>query len=146
MAEATESSTHVDADPAAVLEVIADLESYPGWVDGVKSVEVLETDGERPTQARFVVDNGPIKDTYVLDYTWDVEDSGVGTVSWTLVEARTITRLDGAYELAAAGTGTEVSYRLTVEVTVKLPGIIRRRAEKTVVETALKGLRRRVEA
>jgi ribosome-associated toxin RatA of RatAB toxin-antitoxin module len=145
MAESTESSTAVDAPPAQVLAVIADLESYPEWVGGVKQVEVLATEAGRPSRARFVVDNGPIKDTYVLDYTWKVTKAGTGTVSWSLVEASVITRLDGSYQLAAAGDGTEVTYRLSVDVRIPMLGMLKRKAEKVIIDTALKGLRTRVE-
>ena len=40
MADRTESSIVVNAAPAEVMAVIADLPSYPEWSDGVKSVEV----------------------------------------------------------------------------------------------------------
>jgi len=145
MAESTESSTAVDAPPAQVLAVIADLGSYPEWVGGVKQVEVLAREAGRPARARFVVDNGPIKDTYVLAYTWKVIEAGTGTVSWSLVEASVITRLDGSYELAAAGDGTQVTYRLSVDVKIPMLGMLKRKAEKVVIDTALKGLRQRVE-
>jgi ribosome-associated toxin RatA of RatAB toxin-antitoxin module len=145
MAESTESSTAVDAPPAQVLAVIADLESYPEWVGGVKQVEVLAGKAGRPSRARFVVDNGPIKDTYVLDYTWKVTKAGTGTVSWSLVEASVITRLDGSYELTAAGDGTQVTYRLSVDVRIPMLGMLKRKAEKVIIDTALKGLRTRVE-
>ena len=145
MAQSTESSTAVDAPPAEVLDVIADLDSYPEWVGGVKQVEVLAREAGRPSRARFVVDNGPIKDTYVLDYTWDVAQDGTGTVSWSLVEASVITRLDGSYELVPDGEGTQVTYRLSVDVRIPMLGMLKRKAEKVIIDTALKGLRQRVE-
>lgn len=145
MAESTESSTTVGAPPAQVLDVIADLGSYPEWVGGVKEVEVLAGTAGRPSRARFVVDSGPIKDTYVLDYTWQVTEAGTGTVSWSLVEASVITRLDGSYELVQDGDGTTVTYRLSVDVMVRLPGLLKRKGEKKIIDTALKGLRQRVE-
>ncbi len=145
MAESTESSTTVDAAPTQVLDVIADLGSYPEWVGGVKEVEVLARTAGRPSRARFVVDNGPIKDTYVLDYTWKVTKAGTGTVSWSLVEASVITRLDGSYELATQGTGTSVTYRLSVDVRIPMLGMLKRKAERVIIDTALKGLRKRVE-
>ncbi len=146
MAESTESSTSVGAAPADVLAVIADLESYPEWAGGVKEVEVLTQRSGRPTRARFVVDQGPIKDTYVLDYTWKVARSGTGTVSWTLVEADVISKLDGSYELAAADDGTTVTYRLGVDVKIPMLGMLKRKAEKVIIDTALKELTRRVES
>ena len=145
MAQSTESSTAVDAPPAEVLDVIADLDSYPEWVGGVKQVEVLAREAGRPSRARFVVDNGPVKDTSVLDYTWDVAQDGTGTVSWSLVEASVITRLDGSYELVPDGEGTQVTYRLSVDVRIPMLGMLKRKAEKVIIDTALKGLRQRVE-
>ncbi len=145
MAESTESSTSVAAPPADVLAVIADLESYPEWAGGVKEVEVLASKAGRPSRARFVVDNGPIKDTYVLDYTWKVAKAGTGTVSWTLVEADIIKKLDGSYEVAAAGDGSTVTYRLGVDVRIPMLGMLKRKAEKVIIDTALKELTKRVE-
>lgn len=146
MADRTESRTHVGAAPSDVLEVVADLEAYPQWVNGMKSVEVLARDGQgRPEQARFVVDSGPISDTYTLAYTWDVAADGTGTVSWRLVEAQVIKQLDGEYELAADGDGTDVRYRLTVDVRVPMLGMLKRRAEKVVIDTALRELKKRAE-
>ena len=66
-------------------------------------------------------------------------------MSWTLVEASVITRLDGSYELAAAGDGTEVTYRLSVDVRIPMLGMLKRKAERVIVDAALKGLRKRVE-
>jgi len=146
MAEHTESSTVVDAPAPAVLEVISDLPAYPQWANGVKSVEVLTNDGHgRPARARFVVDSGPIKDTYVLDYTWDTAADGTGQVEWTLVEAKVVKRLDGAYRLEKVGQGTEVTYRLTVDVNLPMLGMLKRKAERVIVDTALKELTKRVQ-
>jgi ribosome-associated toxin RatA of RatAB toxin-antitoxin module len=146
MAENTESSTVVAAPPQAVLDVIRDLPAYPRWAKDVKSVEVLTTDPQgRPARAKFVVDSGPIKDTYVLDYTWDIAPDGTGLVSWTLVEAKVVKRLDGSYRLAATPEGTEVTYRLTVDVVVPMLGMLKRKAEKVIVTTALTELTKRVQ-
>lgn len=145
MAESTESSTTVEAAPTQVLDVIADLGSYPEWVSGVKEVEVLDGSADRPSRARFVVDSGPIKDTYVLDYTWAVTAAGTGTVAWSLVEASVITRLDGSYQLTEEGAGTNVTYRLSVDVRIPMLGMLKRKAERVIIDTALKGLRQRVE-
>jgi hypothetical protein len=55
--------------------------------------------------------------------------------------------MDGAYELTALGDqSTRVTYRLAVEVSVPIIGMLRRKAEKVIIDTALKGLRRRVES
>ena len=91
MANRTESSTQVDAAPVDVLSVIADFEAYPDWAGAVKETEVLAKgpDG-RASRVRFALDAGMIKDTYALDYVWDVAADGTGTVRWTLAEPATV--------------------------------------------------------
>ena len=146
MPERTQSAISISAPAQAVLDVIADVESYPAWAGGVRRVSILATREARVEEAEFVVDTGILKDTYVLRYTWDVSQDSTGVVSWTLVRAQSLAALDGSYTLEALDGGTQVTYRLAVELKVPLPGLLRRRAEKSIVGTALDDLRTRVEA
>ncbi len=144
MADRTESSIVINAAPAAVMAVIADIKAYPEWSDGVKSVTVLtEYEDGRPADARFVVDAGAIKDTYELEYDWADDDS---SVSWTLTTGQMLKALDGVYELSGNADGTTtVVYQLAVDVSIPMIGMIKRKAEKVIVDTALRGLKERVE-
>jgi carbon monoxide dehydrogenase subunit G len=144
MADRTSSSITVAAAPAAVMRVIADFGAYPDWASGVRSAEILAAaDSGRADRVRFRLDAGPIKDSYVLAYEWD----GDAAVRWQLAEAGSmVTDMSGAYLLAAEGTGTRVSYELSVGTRVPMLGLLRRRAEKTIIDTALKGLKSRAEA
>jgi hypothetical protein len=55
--------------------------------------------------------------------------------------------LDGTYLLKPAGTGgTEVTYALTVDVKIPMLGMIKRKAEKVIIDRALAGLKKRVES
>ncbi|HET7475868.1 MAG TPA: SRPBCC family protein [Dermatophilaceae bacterium] len=146
MAERTESSTVIAAAPGQVLDVIADFERYPEWVREVKQVTVLAEDGDGwADRVQFTLDEGVIKDTYVLDYEWDVAEDGTGVVSWSLVSGTVLKALDGSYTLAASGEGTEVTYRLSVDVVIPMLGMLKRKAEKSIIQGALTGLKQRVE-
>lgn len=145
MADQTQSSIVIDASPAAIMAVIADLTSYPDWSDGIKEVTVLAVfeDDNRPADARFNLASGAIKDIYELEYDWD----GDHQVSWTLTKGDMLTAMDGVYELTDNGNGTTtVDYRLSVDVKIPMIGMIKRKAEKVIVDTALKGLKKRVES
>ncbi|MFD9910316.1 SRPBCC family protein [Streptomyces sp. NPDC059063] len=143
MAEHTSSSIMIEAAPADVMGVIADFARYPDWTGEVKQAEVLATDDAgRAEQVRLVMDAGAIKDDQTLAYTW----SGAYEVSWTLVKSQMLRSLDGSYLLKPAGTGTEVTYRLTVDVKIPMLGMIKRKAEKVIIDRALEGLKKRVEA
>ncbi|TDD96872.1 SRPBCC family protein [Jiangella asiatica] len=157
MAAQTTSSIAVAASPAAIMAVIADLEAYPEWTASVREVEVLTvypaeplTSGEagdemasgRPATAKFVLDAGPIKDRYTLSYEWNGDDE----VRWNLVEGGLIKELAGSYSLRAGADGTtEVTYQLTVDVAIPMLGLMKRKAEKVIIDTALKELKKRVE-
>jgi ribosome-associated toxin RatA of RatAB toxin-antitoxin module len=127
------------------MSVIADLAAYPDWSDGIKAVTVLAVyeDDRRPADARFTVDAGPIKDTYELEYDW----TGDEKVTWTLTKGDMLTAMDGEYRLTSEPDGsTTVHYVLAVDVKIPMIGMIKRKAEKVIVDTALKGLKKRVES
>ncbi len=91
---------------------------------------------------RFVLDAGFIKDTYVLVYEWDAD----AQVSWRLAEKTSVlSELSGRYLLADRAGSTEVTYELAVGVRIPMIGMLKRRAEKMIIDTALKGLRKRAE-
>ena len=144
MAEHTSSSITIEASPAEVMGVIADFARYPDWTDEVKEAQVLATDSQgRAEQVRLVMDAGAIKDDQTLAYTWH----GDHEVSWTLVKSQMLRSLDGTYSLRPVGERTtEVTYRLTVDVKIPMLGMIKRKAEKVIIDRALAGLKKRVES
>ncbi|HET6353519.1 SRPBCC family protein [Streptomyces sp. NBC_00322] len=145
MAEHTSSSITIEAAPADVMGVISDFARYPEWTGEVKEAEVLATDAKgRAEQVRLVLDAGAIKDDHTLAYTWN----GDNEVSWTLVKSQMLRAIDGSYTLAAVGGGdrTEVTYQLTVDVKIPMLGMIKRKAEKVIIDRALAGLKKRVES
>ncbi|PWI43368.1 SRPBCC family protein [Streptomyces sp. ICBB 8177] len=144
MAEHTRSSITIDAAPAEVMGVISDFARYPEWTGEVKEAEILATDAQgRAERVRLVLDAGAIKDDHTLAYTW----GGPDQVSWSLVKSQMLRTLDGSYTLAPleGGKRTEVTYQLTVDVKIPMLGMIKRKAEKVIIDRALAGLKKRVE-
>jgi ribosome-associated toxin RatA of RatAB toxin-antitoxin module len=143
MADQTESSITVTATAQQVMTVIADFEAYPQWTGAVKEATVLRTGADgRAQEVRFVLDAGAIRDTYTLDYDWD----GDRGVSWTLVEADILKAMTGSYRLQGnPDETTRVTYQLAVDVKIPMLGMIKRKAEKVIIDTALKELKKRVE-
>ena len=113
-------------------------------LDEPSAYEVVEPGtGDRADQVYFALDVSPIKDEYTLAYDWD----GDRQVTWTLVEGKMLRALDGAYELRDRGDGsTEVTYRLALDVSIPLIGMLKRKGEKILIDAALKGLKKRVES
>jgi uncharacterized membrane protein len=143
VADQASSTITIDAPLDDVLEVIADIANYPKWAGQIKSAEVLETNGDgRPRQARFIMDAGVIKDEYVLEYDW----TGTG-VAWQMVGKSAVQKSQvGSYALADRGASTEVTYRLAVDIAMPMLGMFKRKAEKMIMDSALKELKKRVES
>lgn len=142
MADKTSSTMTIDAPRAVIMAVIADFAAYPQWATGVRAAESLDVgpDG-RAERVRFTIDAGIIKDSYVLSYVWD----GDQAVRWQLAERGvSVSEMTGAYLLEDAQSATKVTYELAVGLAIPMIGMLKRRAEKTIIDTALKGLRTRV--
>lgn len=143
MADQSTQSILIDAPPARIMAVIADFAAYPEWTNAVKQTEVLTEGADgRPEKVTFSLDAGPIKDDYTLAYQW--AEDGL-RVNWTLVKGQMQKSQEGSYTLRPSGEHTEVTYTLSVQLAIPLLGLLRRKAEKVVMDTALKELKRRVE-
>jgi carbon monoxide dehydrogenase subunit G len=145
MGEHAEGSIVIEASAAEVMDVITDYEAYPEWAD-VKTAQVLQRGaGGVGTEVAFEVDVPVLgRASYTLAYRYAPGDAGV---SWVTKEARgAVSNISGEYLLNEVGDReTEVTYRLSVELGVLLPGFVRTQGAKRVIENALAGLKRRVE-
>ncbi|QGK69424.1 cyclase [Allosaccharopolyspora coralli] len=145
MVDQSTQSIVIEAPAPEIMSVISDFPAYPEWAEAVKEVEVRSrTAGGVPEHVRFVLDAGVVKDTYVLAYEW--ADDGL-SVSWTLSEGQVQKAQNGSYRLKELGDGrTEVTYSLAVDLAIPMIGMFKRKAEKMIMDTALKELKRRVES
>ncbi len=131
----------VAAGLKAVLATLRDVASQPEWIPTIKEAEVLETDSSgRPATARFAASTAVGTDRYSLAY----EHSPHG-MSWSMVEGRLQTGQEGVYTLERLGPGrTRVTYDLTIHHNLPLPGFIRSRIIKGLVDETLEGLQQRM--
>ncbi|GGL96969.1 MULTISPECIES: SRPBCC family protein [Micromonospora] len=145
MADSSTQSIVVAAPPERVAAVICDFPRYPEWTETVRRTEVVEeyTDGYA-SQVRFTIDAGVMADEYVLAYAY-AED--LSHIEWHLVAPSRMQRAQrGSYDIVGNADGTStVTYTLEVELSVGMIGMFRRKAEKMIMDTALKQLKRRVE-
>ncbi len=130
----------IEATPAEIMDVLFDLESLPEWSSVHQKVDVLERDDAgHPSKSRQVVKLVGVTDEQVLDYT--VNDDGV---SWTLDHAKQQRAQDGRYTLTPDGDSTRVRFDLTVDLLMPVPGFLVKRGARSLMDTATKGLRKRV--
>jgi hypothetical protein len=144
MADEARESIHIEAAPERCYAVAIDFDNYPKWATDVKEVEVLERDDEgRGTRVRYEIAALGKAIGYVLAYEYSAAPGGF---SWELEKADLLRRLDGAYRFDADGDGTKVGYVLTVDVTLPLPGFMKRAAAGMIVDNAMKQLKGYIEA
>ena len=150
MAESVSESVKINASPAEVMAVIANLEDYPNWSDGFTAVEIITThDDGGPRDVSFAITTPVGKDSYELSYVWAGDES----VSWTLnsdedgkPKSSMMKKLIGSYTLVPDGDGTKVTYTLEIDPKIPMMGFMKKKAAATIVDQALNGLKRRVES
>jgi uncharacterized membrane protein len=146
MTDTSTQSIVIDAPCDQVAAVICDFPRYPEWVSAVKSIKVVEEyeDGYA-SQVHFVLDAGVVADEYILAYEYSDD---ISRIEWHLVAPSKMQKAqNGSYDLVDNGDGTStVTYTLAVDLSIGMLGMFKRKAEKMIMDSALKELKRRVES
>ena len=146
MTDTSTQSIVVDAPPDQIAAVICDFPRYPEWVSVVKSLEVVEEyeDGYA-SQVLFELDAFGVADEYTLQYEY-AED--LSRIEWSLLAPSKMQRVqNGSYDIVGNDDDScTVTYTLSVELAIGMLGMFKRKAEKVIMDSALKELKRRVES
>lgn len=130
----------IDAAPEEILEVIADVESTPSWSPQYQDVEILDTyDDGRPRQVKMMIKAAGLTDEQIVEYSWAADSA-----SWTLIKAGQLRRQDAKYTLTPQGDKTKVTFEMTLDLSIPMPGFVLKRAMKGGLVTATDGLRDQV--
>jgi polyketide cyclase/dehydrase/lipid transport protein len=144
MADEARESIHIEATPEECYAVAIDFDRYPEWATDVKYVEVLERDDEgRGTKVKYRISALGKTMGYVLNYDYA---GAPGGFSWELAKADVLRVLDGSYSFVAQNGGTQVGYVLAVDITIPLPGFMKKAAAGMIVQNAMKQLKEYIEA
>ena len=143
MSSVSTSTVSITASADEVRAVLFDIASYPSWSTSFKSITVLASDGQgRPTQVSMSVDAGALKDKPTLNYDWSAYPD---RLDFSLEDADLLTQMSGAYIVKDNGDETEVTFELTVALSMPVPDIMRTKAEKSTIDLALKQLKEKLE-
>ena len=143
MSSVSTSTVSITASADEVRAVLFDIASYPSWSTSFKSVTVLASDGQgRPTQVSMSVDAGALKDKPTLNYDWSAYPD---RLDFSLEDADLLTQMSGAYIVKDNDDETEVTFELTVALSMPVPEIMRTKAEKSTIDLALKQLKEKLE-
>jgi len=143
MSNPTSSTVTIVASADDVRAVLFDIANFPKWSTSFKSVTVLASDGEgRPTQAKLSVDAGALKDKPTLNFDWSAYPD---RVDYSFEDADLLTDMSGAYIVKDNGDETEVTFELTVALSMPVPEMMRTKAEKATIDLTLKQLKEKLE-
>jgi uncharacterized membrane protein len=143
MSSVSTSTVSITASADEVRAVLFDVANYPSWSTSFKSVTVLASDGQgRPTQVSMSVDAGALKDKPTLNYDWAAYPD---RLDFSLEDADLLTQMSGSYIVKDNGDETEVTFELTVALSMPVPDIMRTKAEKSTIDLALKQLKEKLE-
>jgi ribosome-associated toxin RatA of RatAB toxin-antitoxin module len=145
LTESASERIRIEASSDRCFDVAIDFESYPEWVRDVKEARIIERDAEgRGERVEYRAAALGRSVRYVLGYDYSNAPS---SFSWELVEGDMLRRLDGSYRFEPEGdASTRVHYELSVDLAVPLPGLLKRRAAGLIMGSALKELKKQVEA
>jgi ribosome-associated toxin RatA of RatAB toxin-antitoxin module len=143
MSEKSSSTIVIDAPLADVQAVLFDIATYPEWLTSIKKADVLESDDQgRAIKAKLAIDAGMMKDRVTLDYDWSAAPA---SLSFSMDDADLLTQMDGTYFIKALDEdSTQVTYELTVAVSLPVPSMMITKAQQQTIDAALKELAARV--
>jgi ribosome-associated toxin RatA of RatAB toxin-antitoxin module len=134
MADAATKTITIAAPLEHCFDIVAEVERYPEWVHDIVAADVIERyDDGRPRDVKFTVSALGRNTRYTLRYDWSGAPT---TLRWELVEGDIMRAIDGAYRFSStADGGTDVTYDLSIELVVPMPGFLKRRAEARILNT-----------
>jgi len=141
MAVRTSSAIVIEAQPAAILDALADIDGVASRSSLHKDAEVLDryADG-RPHHVKATVKIMGISDREILEYHW-----GDDWVVWDAAQTFQQRGQHGEYNLTPVGEGrTRVRFDLILDLAAPFPDFMVKRAKKLVLDVALENLRERV--
>jgi uncharacterized membrane protein len=144
MSDVSKATVTIDAPMSEVSEILKKIADYPSWSTTIKSVTVDESDANgNPVKVRLAVDAGVMKDRPTLSYDWS---EAPGKISFSLDDADLMTEMTGVYLVKDNGDDTtDVTYELTVNLSMPVPAMMRKKAEQATIDLELSQLKKRAE-
>jgi ribosome-associated toxin RatA of RatAB toxin-antitoxin module len=130
-----------DTTPENIYKVLTNYEGYADFMDGVKSVNVIERSANT-VKVEYNI-NIIKKFSYVLTST-EVENK---KVSWSFDSGDLFSSNNGSWELKDNGDGTtEVTYNIDIDFKVKVPGMISRKLVSSNLPSMMKSVHKRAKS
>jgi ribosome-associated toxin RatA of RatAB toxin-antitoxin module len=138
-----EHAAEVAASPEICFDAAVDYDSVAEWQRAAKAARVLERypDGLGKV-VEWHVDLAVRELRYTLVYSYEPPHR----ITWDFVEGDFLRDIGGGYDFeAVGGRRTTITYAVTVEPAIRVPGLIARRLEREMMKRSVEDLKREVE-
>lgn len=144
MADTASLTISIAAPLERCWQIATDFERYPEWATDVKSAVVQSRDDQgRAVDVEFRTSALGRSTHYTLSYDYSAAPH---RLAWRMVKGDIMRAVDGAYMFAPDESGGVVlTYNLSIDLIVPLPGFVKRRAEVRILNT-VKELKVRAES
>lgn len=144
MPEHASQEITIETKATRVLEVVLELDEYPLWIPEITNVDVFSRDSRGRALLAELTSQAmgkTIKHTYKYSY-----ENYPDEISWVLESGDMAKSLNGVYRVKKGSDfSTTVCYDLSVDMSVSLPGFMKRKATEKIVSSALTNLKKRCE-
>ena len=134
MADTASLTITINAPHDKCWDIATSFEQYPEWAHDIKSAVVLARDDQgRATQVEFRTSALGRSTQYTLSYDYSAAPA---RLAWHMVSGDIMRAVDGAFMFSPESSGGVVlTYNLSIELVVPLPGFVKRRAEVRILNT-----------
>ena len=134
MADTASLTITINAPHERCWDIATDFERYPDWAKDVKSAVVVARDDQgQPIEVEYRTSALGRSTHYTLAYDFSAAPH---RLAWKMIKGDIMRAVDGAYMFAPDSNGNVVlTYNLSIELIVPLPGFVKRRAEVRILNT-----------
>ncbi|KAX85524.1 hypothetical protein AP47_00272 [Mycobacterium tuberculosis H2754] len=135
-------TVEVTADAASIMAIVADIERYPEWNEGVKGAWVLARyDDGRPSQVRLDTAVQGIEGTYI----YAVYYPGENQIQTVMQQGELFAKQEQLFSVVATGAASLLTVDMDVQVTMPVPEPMVKMLLNNVLEHLAENLKQRAE-
>lgn len=135
-------TVEVTADAASIMAIVADIERYPEWNEGVKGAWVLARyDDGRPSQVRLDTAVQGIEGTYIHAVYYPGENQ----IQTVMQQGELFATQEQLFSVVATGAASLLTVDMDVQVTMPVPEPMVKMLLNNVLEHLAENLKQRAE-
>jgi uncharacterized membrane protein len=136
-------TVEIEAPIETCFDAIVDYETFPGWQSAVASIEVRDRhENGLGRRVSLFIEAMAQKVDYTLAYDYDRPTR----IGWSFVEGHGVDDIDGEYTFEDLGGGrTRATYRLGIDPSLPIPGMIARRVHRLTLKRSVEELKAEAE-